>query len=108
MSTPKTPDAILRIVLHAPTAGALARARSNAANLRQLAPEAEVRILLNAEAVAAALDAPDAAADAQTLVCPNTLRKIQRTAPAPLTVLPEAAMLALARLQREGWSYIRA
>lgn len=108
MSTMNTSTTTLKILLHAPTAGALARARSNAANLRQLAPEAEVLILLNADAVAAALDAPDAAADAQTLVCPNTLRKIQRTAPAPLTVLPEASMLALARLQREGWSYIRA
>lgn len=108
MSTANTPSANERIVLHAPTPGALARARSNAANLRQLAPAAEVRIVVNAEAVAAALDAPDAAADAQTLVCPNTLRRIQRTAPAPFTVLPEAAILALARLQREGWSYIRA
>lgn len=108
MSTANTPNANPRIVLHAPTAGALARARSNAANLRQFAPEAEVRILLNADAVAAALDAPDADADAQTLVCPTTLRKIQRAAAQPLTVLPEPAMLALARLQREGWSYIRA
>ena len=98
----------LKILLHAPTAGALARARSNAANLRKLGPAPEVRILVNADAVAAALDAPDAAADAQTFVCPNTLQKIQRAAPAPLTVLPEASMLALARLQREGWSYIRA
>lgn len=108
MSTMNDSASTLKILLHAPTPGALARARSNAANLRKLQPAPEVRILLNAEAVAAALDAPDPAADAQTLVCPNTLQKIQRTAPAPLTVLPEASMLALARLQREGWSYIRA
>jgi intracellular sulfur oxidation DsrE/DsrF family protein len=97
-----------RILLHAPTAGALARARSNAANLRKLDPAPEVRIVINAKAVAAALDGPDAVADAQTLVCPNTLQKIARTAPAPLTVLPEGSVLALARMQGEGWRYIRA
>ena len=99
---------LLKILLHAPTAGALARARSNAVNLRKHSPAPEVRIVINAEAVAAALDHPDPAVDAQTLVCPNTLNKIGRTASAPLTVLEEGSMLALARMQGEGWRYIRA
>ena len=30
------------------------------------------------------------------------------TAGAPLTVLPEGAVLALARMQHEGWAYVRA
>lgn len=98
----------LKILLHAPTAGALARARSNAMNLRKQSPALEVRILINADAVAAALDSPDPAADALTLVCPNTLGKIGRTASAPLTVLEEGAVLALAHMQGEGWRYIRA
>jgi uncharacterized protein len=98
----------LKILLHAPTPGALARARSNAANLRKNAPTTEVRIVLNADAVAAALDQPDDAADSLTLLCPNTLQRIGRTARAPLTVLQEGSVLALARLQGEGWRYIRA
>ena len=98
----------LKILLHAPTAPALARARSNAANLRKHSPALEVRIVVNADAVAAALDSPDDAADPMTLVCPNTLNKIGRTAPEPLTVLMEGSVLALARMQAEGWRYVRA
>lgn len=98
----------VRIVLHAPTAGALARARSNAANLLKASPAPEVRIVINADAVRAALDGPDAAADPLTLVCPNTLARLGRDAPAPLRVPEEGAVLVLARMQQEGWTYIRA
>ena len=98
----------LRIVLHAPTVGALARARRNASNLAQEAPDADVHILVNGEAVAAALDDPDEALDRVTLVCPNSLKRLGRTAAQPLTVLQEPGVLALARMQSEGWQYIRA
>jgi intracellular sulfur oxidation DsrE/DsrF family protein len=98
----------LRIVLHAPTPAALARARRNAANLALAAPETTVRILLNAGAVAAALDEPDSAMDRLTLVCPNSLKAIARAAGEPLTVLQGPGVLALARMQAEGWQYIRA
>lgn len=98
----------LKIVLHAPTPGALARARSNANNLMKQRPAPEVRILLNADAVAAALDNPDEASDGLTLLCPNTLQRIGRQARAPLTVLQDGSVLALARMQGDGWRYIRA
>lgn len=100
-------DETVRILLHAPTAAALKRARSNAGNLLAATQPPLVRIVVNAEGVAAALDEPNAAADPITLVCGNTLNKLGRTAAAPLTVLEEGAVLALARLQRQGWSYIR-
>lgn len=103
-----TNDQPLRIVLHAPTPGALKRARSNAANLARATHPPLVRIIVNAEGVAAALDQPDQVADALTLVCPNTLQKIGRTAAAPLTVLEEGSILAIARMQREEWCYVRA
>lgn len=99
---------LLKIVLHAPTAGALARARNNARNLIKQSPAPEVRILLNADAVAAALDNPDEACDGLTRLCPNTLQRIGRPTRAPLTVLQEGSVLALARMQGEGWRYIRA
>lgn len=98
----------LKILLHAPTAGAVTRARANAANLLKQPQPVEIRIAVNAEAVRTVLDAPDAAADGLTLVCPNTLARIGREAPAPLAVLDEAAVLAIARMQAEGWRYIRA
>lgn len=98
----------IRAIFHAPTAAALQRARRNAANLRQAEPSAEVRIIVNADGVAAALDAPDPAADALTHLCPNTLRNIGRTATAPLAVLDQPSVLALCRLQEQGWCYIRA
>lgn len=97
-----------KILLHAPTAAALARARSNLNNLRQRQRAPEVRIVINAEAVAAALDNADAAADAQTHVCGNTLRKIGRSAPPPFQVIEDGAILAIAQWQAEGWTYIRA
>ena len=99
---------VLRIVLHAPTRNALQRARSNAANIRKEAPQAEVRIVANAEAVLQVLEQPDAAADAMTWLCPNTLRRMELQAAAPLQVLPQAAVLAIAVLQAQGWTYIRA
>ena len=106
--TASTDRSALRIVLHAPTAGALARARSNAMNLQRGAPHALVRIVVNAEAVAAALDQPHAEADALTQVCANTLQRLGRQAHASMTVLAEGAVLALAEMQRDGWCYVRA
>ncbi|VTU13216.1 hypothetical protein SRS16CHR_00456 [Variovorax sp. SRS16] len=106
MTTDEKPT--IRILLHAPTGSALQRARNNAANILKDDPAADVRIVVNAEAVAAALDQPDPAADARTWVCPNTLRRLSREPAASMTVLPHAAALALALLQREGWIYVRA
>ena len=53
-----TDQAVLKVVLHAPTADALQRARSNAGNLLREEPGARVKIVLNAQAVIAALDEP--------------------------------------------------
>ena len=97
----------LSIVLHAPDADGLQRARMNAVNALRAAPETQVRILANASAVAAALDTPHEQADTLTYLCPNTLEQLQRTCRAPLQVLGEPAVLALARLQHYGWAYIR-
>lgn len=106
MTTNEKPT--IQILLHAPTGNALQRARNNAASIRKDDASADVRIVVNAEAVAAALDQPDPSADALTWVCPNTLRRLSREPAASMKVLPHAAALALAMLQREGWVYVRA
>lgn len=97
----------LKVVLHAPTLAALERARNNAMNLKRERPEADVRIIVNGEAVAQALDAAHPEADALTWVCPNTLARANRENRHPLRVLAGPAVLEIAQLQCDGWVYIR-
>lgn len=97
----------LRVLIHAPTAGAVARARNNAANLLKAAPDCAVLILVNADGVATALDTPRPDTDCVTLLCENTLQRIQRVAPEPFRTV-STSILAIAEMQREGWCYVRA
>jgi len=97
----------MRVVLHAPTADALIRARSNLKNLLAADPDAEVRIIANADAVPAAIQNPDAETDAHLLLCEKTLKNRGLTAPPEFSTVP-AAIQELARLQADGWAYIRA
>lgn len=97
----------LRVLIHAPTPGAVTRARNNAVNLMAAAPHAEIRIIVNAEGVAAALDNPRPETDAFTTVCATTLKRTGREVRAPLQTVP-VSVLAIALMQQEGWLYIRA
>lgn len=103
-------DPAMRIVLHASSPASLERARSNAKNAAGAGERAvEVWIVVNgAAAVTSLLDQADATVDPLTWVCPNTLRGLKRQAAAPLRVLEEGAVLAIARLQQVGWHYIHA
>lgn len=96
----------LHVLIHAPTPDALRRARNNAANLLKGEPQAQVEIIANAAAVAAALAEPHAT-DVHLRLCGNTLQNTGAQAPATLQVVP-AAIVHLARRQAEGWAYIRA
>lgn len=98
-----------RVVLHAPTPQALARARGNLKNLMTAHPGLQVWIVVNAQAVQAVLDQPDAMGPALThvLLCPNTLKNNGITAPEHIQVLPMGAVEAMARMQQNGWVYIR-
>jgi NitT/TauT family transport system ATP-binding protein len=96
----------LRVLLHAPTAEGLARARRNAANLLNARPDAEVLIIANAGAVATAIAAPDAT-DSLLRLCHNSL-VAQRLDNTRELVEVEAAVVTLAERQADGWAYIRA
>lgn len=96
----------LQLIIHAPTEAALQRARRNAANLQAAAPEAQIEIVINGPAVAAALDTPDAT-DGLLRICGNTLANIHRDLPAGRQCVP-AAVLHIAERQRDGWGYMRA
>ncbi|MFD1628076.1 hypothetical protein [Azospirillum griseum] len=99
-------EPVIRLVIHAPTPGALERGRRNAANLLKLRPDAAVRLVVNGAAVVAALDHPDPATDGLLRLCANSLRAAGRDAGA-LTVVV-AAVLDIATAQAEGWAYLRA
>src|SRR5450830_1662269 len=75
----------LRLIIHAPTANALERARRNLANLLTAAPDAQVELVINAAAVPAALSTPDAL-DGHLRVCQNSLTANQLTAPEGVAV----------------------
>jgi NitT/TauT family transport system ATP-binding protein len=95
------------VVLHAPTPGALTRARRNLANLLAEAPHAEVRLIANGGAVAAALAAPEPASDGHLWLCRRTLAR-EALDPSPHLATVDAAVHEIARLQSAGWAYIRA
>jgi NitT/TauT family transport system ATP-binding protein len=97
----------MKIILHAPTASALARARSNLRNLRRAELAAEIRLIANADAVPAALEQPDPDTDGHLFLCQNSLHSRDLAAPAGIATVP-AAVQEIARLQAEGWIYIRA
>ncbi|MDB5991690.1 MAG: hypothetical protein JWQ10_3093 [Herbaspirillum sp.] len=96
----------IRLIIHAPTATALERGRRNLANLLKLAPDAQVELVINAGAVAAALGKPDPL-DGHLRVCGNTLAVNQLVASEGVAVVP-AAVLHIAQRQAEGWAYMRA
>ena len=97
----------LRVLLHAPTADSLARARRNARNLVKVHDDAQVRIVANGAAVAVALAEPDPVADSWLHLCRNSLiaQGLDNTAGHEEV---EAAVVALAEWQAEGWAYIHA
>jgi len=97
----------MRLVLHAPTAAALTRARSNARNLLARRSDTKILIVVNADGVAAIGSGGDAETDAMIRICENTLRSRNLAFPEHLKTIP-AAIETLAELQAEGWIYIRA
>ena len=67
---------------------------------------ARVEIVINADAVAAAIDKPHAT-DPYLRVCANTLANKNIAAPDKLKQVP-AAVVYIAQRQRDGWAYMRA
>ncbi|KIG11192.1 DsrE family protein [Burkholderia sp. MR1] len=98
----------IKVLIHAATPEALKRARQNALNLVRAQPNAQVRIMVNGSAVSAVLESAAHETDPLTWLCPNTLANVGKDARAPMQVMEEAAILLLARLQHDGWAYVRA
>jgi len=96
----------IRIVIHAPTAGALERARGNIANIMHDDPQATVELVVNSGGAKAVVEKPEII-DERLRICSNSLRLNNLTAPPDAVVVPNA-MLHIAARQMQGWSYIRA
>lgn len=96
-----------RLIVHAPTVGALHRARRNLVNLLAAEPGATVELVVNGAAVAEAIDNPDAASTAHLVLCENSLRAAGLEKPSGFGSTA-AAIAHIARRQAEGWSYFRA
>lgn len=96
-----------RLIVHAPTVGALRRARRNIVNLLAAEPDATVELVVNAEAAVEAVANPDQATDAHLVLCENSLRAAGLERPRDSRSVP-AAVGYIARRQAEGWSYFRA
>lgn len=94
-----------QLLIHAACADSLQRARNNARNLLLNTPDAEIEIVVNAGAVAAALS-NEHETDSLLRVCENTLNNTQQQATTQ-TVIP-AAIVHLVKRQKQGWLYIRA
>lgn len=94
-----------RVLLHAPTPDALKRARSNARNVLAADPAAEIEIVVNAGAVAQALEDADPQTDSLIRLCRNSLRNLQRDNAGFRTV--PVAILHIVERQTDGWAYIR-
>lgn len=98
---------MIRLMIHAPTKPALNRARRNLKNLLEADPSAQVELVANGEAVRMAVEEADAESDSHLVLCRNSLRAAEMTAPEGVATA-EAAVLHIARRQAEGWSYFRA
>lgn len=97
----------MRVLLHAPSANALARARSNARNLLARQPDVEILIVTNADGVGAAIATRDEDTDDMLRICENTLQARNLPAPDGIATVP-AAIETLVTLQEDGWIYVRA
>lgn len=97
----------IRLLIHAPTPEALKRAQNNARNLLKLNDDAEVEIVVNGPAVAAAVQIIESDIRARLVLCNNSLTRQQLEAPAGVRVVA-AAVQYLALQQMQGWAYMRA
>lgn len=97
----------MKVIIHAPSSRALARARSNARDLLAAPQQGTIRVLASDEAVTAALDAPDPDIDRLTILCADALLRAGRDVPRGIETTPNATVL-ITRLHRKGWAYVRA
>ncbi|WP_417221968.1 hypothetical protein [Amphritea sp.] len=98
---------VTQLLIHAPTVDALKRAQNNARNLLKLEPDAQVEIVVNGPAMAAAVTLTDSDILSRLVMCRNSLQAQSLTAQADIKLV-DAAVQYLAHQQAAGWSYLRA
>jgi len=97
----------MKVVIHAPTAEALRRARAFARTLHAKDEEAAIVILANGDGAASAVKEPDSTADRWLVLCECALTELSLIKP-PGIESTDNGIFLIAKLQRKGWSYCRA
>lgn len=97
----------MKLIIHAPTAAALTRAKRNLQNLVKADRSVEIELVINGEAVATEMTNPDDEFRDYLVVCENSLAAAKLDAPANVKKTP-AAILHILKRQSEGWAYFRA
>lgn len=97
----------IALLIHAPTASALNRARKNLRNLLIADPVTKIELVVNGEGALEALSVPDAETDAYLVLCENSLNGANLAVPAGMRTVG-AAIHHIALRQSEGWAYFRA
>lgn len=97
----------MKLIIHAPTVAALARAQRNLVNLLRADPNATVELVVNGTAVGEAIDNPDPSCAPHVVLCENSLQAADREKP-PGMRSTAAAIHHIAQRQSEGWGYFRA
>lgn len=95
----------MKILIHAPSARSLARARLEAARLVALPLEGMVRVVATLEGAVAAVNQPDPQTDPLLVLCGDSLKSEGLANPPGMEVVPNGTEL-LAKLQRKGWAYV--
>ena len=96
-----------KLVIHAPTPAALKRAQANLRNLLAQRAALEVELVVNGPAMADAIHIDDDTVRPRLVLCANSLKGQELTAPEGVRVVP-AAVAHLFDRQAQGWAYIRA
>lgn len=96
-----------RLIIHAPTVASLHRAYRNLGNFLEQEPGAEVELVVNGEAVGEAIKTIEPQITKYVVLCENSLRATELTAPTGLRTI-SAAIHHISQRQAEGWSYFRA
>ena len=97
----------MKVIIHAPSVPALARARAAARDLLAARIQGIVRVLASHDAACAAVADPAPDVDPLTVLCEGSLTRAGRTLPGGCEATPHAALL-LVKLARKGWTCIRA
>ena len=95
----------MKILIHAPSANSLARARVEAGRLVKLPIEGAVRIVATLDGAISAVQKPDPSTDPLLILCGDSVAAADLVNPPGVEIVPNGTE-HIAKLQRKGWAYV--